>query len=114
MGGGMTTDRLVGPELRERLQRERGRVQWSDLRAHNDRMALFLVVEVDLLDVAVAVAEDDTIAVQGWIDGQQLVRPSRAQLSKWQDDQGKPFDSVVVQPYVLATEVAADEAASQE
>ncbi len=96
-----------GPKLREALQRSLGRVQWSDLRAHSDRMALFLVVDVDLIEVAVAVAEDDALAVQTWIDDRNLVRPSRGQLSKWADDLEKPFNTVVVQPYVLAVEVHA-------
>ncbi len=103
----MDIDRPRGPRLREALSRALGRVQWSDLRAHSDRMALFLVVDVDLLDVAVAVAEDDTLAVEQWIEERKLLRPSRLQLSRWSDDQNKPFDSVVVQPYVLAVEAPA-------
>ncbi len=101
----MNMDQPRRAKLRDALRRSLGRVKWRDLRAHSDRQALFLVVDVDLLDVAMAVAEDDTVAVQTWIDNGKLLRPSRAQLRKWGDHQEKPFDSVVVQPYVLAVEV---------
>jgi hypothetical protein len=91
--------------LRTRLRRALGRVHWSDLRAHSDRQALILVVGADLLEVAVATAQDDVVSVQRWMDRGQLTRPSPAQLNAWAEQETKAFESVVVQPYVLAAEV---------
>ncbi len=93
--------------VRERLESEIGTVLASDLQAH---MARGVVVVVDgalsLLDVAVAVAEDDVAKVQTWIDAAQMKNPSAEQIESWRDTPERPFRSVIVRPYVLIQEIS--------
>jgi hypothetical protein len=75
---------------------------WTLLRQHLARDAIILVDRrLELLTVAVAVAEDDTAQVQAWITQGQLAKPTRAQLEAWEKCPETPFKCVIVQPYVL-------------
>jgi hypothetical protein len=94
-----TTD---GRKLAERLQSEIGRAQWSDLRAHAARGGLFLLGEtLPLLDAALAVAADEVKLVEGWMKAGLLRRPTAGEVELWSKHPELPFDSVIVQPFVL-------------
>jgi hypothetical protein len=83
-----------------------GPAEWSILKPHADRGALFLVApSLVLLDVAKAIADDDTTRVKSWLSEQKLARPSPDQLKTWATTPSKTFESVVVAPYVLIREL---------
>lgn len=89
--------------LRAKLAGEIANVPWRDLRPHAARGALFLVADaVGLLEAAVAIARDDTASVETWVGTGQLVRPDTSQLQAWERDTDRPFEHVIVQPFVLA------------
>lgn len=68
--------------------------------------ALVLVAsELDLLDVGVAIANDQVTTVQRWISEQLLYKPSPEQLSDWNEHQSKRFHALIVRPYVLVQEL---------
>lgn len=81
---------------------EVARVGWRDLRPHAARGALFLVSQLDLVEAATAVAEDDTTAVQKWLSEGKLARPTADQHQAWEAEPDRPFDYLIVQPFVLA------------
>jgi hypothetical protein len=58
--------------------------------------------QLDLLEVAVAVAQDDGEQVQQWMAEQQLNRPTADQAEAWRTETGERFTTVIVQPHVLA------------
>jgi hypothetical protein len=90
-------------ELRAHLANEVHRVDWKPLAPHAKRGGLVLVdSRLDLVEVAVAVAQDDTERVQTWIEAAQLLKPTGAQISAWQKEAEERFTVVIVQPYVLA------------
>lgn len=105
----MTTDDDPSPaplDKRAVLESQLGPVQWRDLQAHVLREAVFLVApDLDLLTCAMAIADDDTDTVGGWIASGKLTRPNREQLETWEHDPDKAFLAVPVQPYALAQEV---------
>lgn len=91
--------------LRARLQSEIGNCLSSDLRAHVKRGVVIVVSEeLSLLEVAVAVAEDNTALVKGWIASERLKNPSSEQIEAWENSPDLPFISVIVRPYVLVQE----------
>lgn len=93
----------MSEELRAHLTNEVHRVDWKPLAAHAKRGGLVLVdTGLDLVDVAVAVASDDSPRVQQWMAAGQLLKPTRDQVTAWQDDPADRFTIVIVQPYVLA------------
>lgn len=78
------------------------------LKPHIQRDVVVVVnKDLDLLDVGVAIARDDTVSVQHWISEQLLHKPFAEQLVEWNSDQTKRFQALIVQPYVLVKELAA-------
>ena len=86
----------------ERLAENIGTCYFSDLRAHVDRDVVIVVAnDLDLLDVARAVARDEAETVRGFIAAEKLRKPSMEQIQRWKSDDRLTFRSVIVRPYVL-------------
>ena len=93
----------MSDDLRAHLANEVHRVDWQPLAAHARRGGLVLVdTRLDLVEVAVAVAQDDTVQVQRWMEARQLLKPTDAQVDSWKSETEERFTVVIVQPYVLA------------
>lgn len=87
----------------EQFEKDLAEVAWKDLRIHLQRDAIIIVAgELDLVAVAVAVAEDDKVKVEGWIAAGQLVKPTAEQISAWETELEKPFRLLIAQPFILA------------
>lgn len=92
----------MSDELRAHLANEIHRVDWKPLAPHARRGGLILVdAQLDLVDVALAVALDDSASVREWMERRQLAKPAEAQIDSWQDDTEERFTILIVQPYVL-------------
>ncbi len=97
----LSEDRLL---LADKFKEEIGTVSWSWLRPHEKRKSLFLVAaELDLVEVAIAVAEDKTAQVKTWLELGHLQQPALDQVAKWERDGGL-FLGVIVKPYVFFQE----------
>jgi hypothetical protein len=93
----------MSDDLRVQLAQQIHRVDWTPLAPHAKRGGLVLAdPQLDLLEVALAVARDEGDRVQGWMETQQLTRPTPVQTDAWSKDTGERFLVVIVQPYVLA------------
>lgn len=87
------------------LHRTFDEAEWAWLKPHAERGALILVSNrLDLFDAAEKVAEDDAAVVEGWMQQGLIAKPTAEQIEAWDQDPGKRFLSLVVQPYVLAQE----------
>jgi len=92
-------------DLRAELAEAMDEAEWNWLAPHARRDSVIVVKrELDLLDVGVAIANDDTSLVQRWIEQTLIHKPSSAQLSDWNLDQSKRFNALIIQPYVLVQE----------
>lgn len=88
--------------MRERIAETKGSVFWTDLEAHIKRDAVIVAAGgLDLVDVGVALATNDTKSVQDWIAAGKLKKPSAEDISRWSVASNLTFTSVVVQPFVL-------------
>lgn len=93
-------------EDKQRFERDLATVSWRELRIHLQRDAIVTVApELDLIAVATAVADDNTLQVQGWIAHYQLSKPTANQLQQWESNLKHPFRMLIVQPYILIQEV---------
>lgn len=91
------------PDVRAKLRSEVMSSYWEDLAPHQARGALLLLdPKVDLLEVAQAMAVDDTTRVGAWLKGGQLARVSAAQAEELEATTDLRFQFVVIQPWVLA------------
>lgn len=89
-----------------RLEDTLGPAEWSILKPHSDRNAVFLVMPpLELLTVGRALEADDTERVSQWLKSSQLLRPSSDQITSWNATPSKTFQTLVVAPYVLIQEV---------
>ena len=94
--------------LRAELAENLDRAEWEWLIPHAQRDAVLIVApQLDLIDVGVAIASDNVASVQHWIGEQLISKPSPTQLSDWNGDRTKRFNTLIVQPYVLIQELAA-------
>ncbi len=95
-------------DLRAQLAETLDEAKWEWLIPHAKRDALVVVAEqLDLIDVGVAIAQDDVASVQNWISSSLIAKPSLDQLSDWNSDRTKRFNTLIVQPYVLVQQLAA-------
>ncbi|MBD2318142.1 DUF2288 domain-containing protein [Phormidium tenue] len=77
--------------------------QWEWLSPHAARARVILVgAKLDLVDVGIALTEDNTKLVQSWIEDGWLRHPTADELSAWNANKEKEFTSLVVPPFVLA------------
>ncbi len=88
--------------LRKRLTEDIADVNWNDIKPHAQRNAVIVVNEnLNLLDVGVAIAQDDKIVVERWITENLISKPSNEQLSHWNDNTTQLFTTLIIQPFVL-------------
>ncbi|MBI3775805.1 MAG: DUF2288 domain-containing protein [Gammaproteobacteria bacterium] len=100
-----------GARLRHTLNLETGKLSWRELQRHFARGAVIVVArELDLIDVAVAFAQDDQAQTKAWIAGAQVVQASDADARRWQQH-NSIFWSLVVAPWVLVQELDAEASA---
>jgi hypothetical protein len=91
----------IQTQLREQL----ASIEWNLLMPHAQRDALIIVSEqLDLLEVGVAVAEDNSSSVSTWINQHLIYKPSSQDLSTWNNQPKKQFMTLIVQPFVLVQE----------
>lgn len=86
----------------ESFRRDLADVNWRELRIHLQRDAIIVVAdELDLIDVGVAVAEDNKKLVEKWIAAGQLGKPNEQQLESWEREPEISFQMLIVQPFIL-------------
>ena len=95
----------MSSDLHQQLSQDVDIARWQWLSDHAQRDAIILVnPSLDLVEVGVAIATDNTQLVQNWIDEQLLLKPTQTQIIEWDAKAHKSFQSLIVQPYVLAQE----------
>ena len=89
-------------ELRQELESMIGPATWYNLLPHAARDSIVVVNPgLDLAEVGVAVATDNVSSVQRWISEALITKPTEAQMSDWERDRSRQFQTLIVQPYVL-------------
>ncbi len=89
--------------MREALEKSVDIASWEWIRPHEQRNVVFCISEdLDLVDVAVDLAENQVTRVQGYLAGGLLYRPRPEQIALWDGQVPVPsFRCVIVQPFVL-------------
>ena len=91
----------------ESFKRDLAEVNWRELKIHLQRDAIIIVdPELDLIKVAVAVADDDKTRVEIWITENQLVKPTAEQLESWEQEPDNRFQMLIVQPFILIQDIS--------
>ena len=91
--------------LRAKLNLETAQLAWPELERHFARGDVIKVAPgLDLVDVALRVAENDSASVQAWLADGRIARADLADAEDWHARQPM-FWAVVVAPWVLVQEV---------
>lgn len=95
------------PSLKEKLTKEVADISWQELQPHARRDAIIVIKkELDLPEVAAAIAEDNTVSVQKWISNKSIAKPTAKQLTDWNNNLNKQFIALIVQPFVVVKEAS--------
>lgn len=109
-----TEDLAVGLEredlLRLKLNRETARIPWRDLqRFFAQGRAIWVQRGLDLIEVALWVAQDDAAAIAAGMTGGSIGQVPERQARYWFETQASLW-AVVVKPWVLVQETGAEAA----
>lgn len=93
-------------EIVKSFERDLAEVSWRELKIHLKRDAIIVVaVELDLIDVAIAVADDEKTLVEAWVAKNQLGKPTEDQLKQWEEGSDNRFKMLIVQPFILVQDI---------
>ena len=91
-------------QLRARLEAETGPISWSELERHFARgMVIHVARELDLVEVAARMVEDDKDTMTAWLDTGQVNPATDEQARDWQERSAR-FRAVVAAPWVVVQE----------
>jgi len=92
-------------ELRAKLIGETGKLEWHELERHFARGVVVAVNPgIDLIDVAVCMANDDKAGLEKWFDAGTVRRAEAADAEAWVKTQPL-FWAVVLAPWVVIQEI---------
>jgi hypothetical protein len=95
------SDSNPAESLKDKLNKETAKMQWSELQRFYANGSMVAVGNsMDLIKVAIAFSEDDKSKVQQWLAEGSVYRVEDAQAAAWHE-QGVALWAVVVAPWVL-------------
>ncbi len=93
-----------GRTSKEKINLETGRIAWTELERHFARGVVIRVAsELDLVDVATCLANDDKQAVEGWIAAGTVEHVTTDSAKDWCGRDPELW-AVVIAPWVLVQE----------
>ena len=97
----MSTSDEHNESLRNKLNSETARMRWKDLLVYFAGGSVIAVSgELDLVDVALRITQDDKSAVANWMAEQKLGQVSDQQAAAWLESDAVLW-TVVVRPWIL-------------
>ena len=91
--------------LRDEIHSETSKIAWSELqRFFAAGKAIYIAVDLDLVEVAVQVSTDNSERVRQWMDTGKIAPVSDDQARCWFDMDASVW-AVVVKPWVLIQEM---------
>ncbi len=88
-------------ELHDKINRETGRVKWTELDRHfASGSVIYVSEELDLIEVALRVAHDDKDSITAWMAAGMVAKVSDLQAQTWTASDATVWASVV-SPFVL-------------
>jgi hypothetical protein len=87
--------------LRAKLNQETARMPWTELQRHFAAGIVFMVSDdLDLVDVAATIANDNKTMVMEWLKDRRLERVPDALAKAWLENDAALW-TVIVKPWIL-------------
>lgn len=97
-------------DIKKKLQEDIASISWQDILPHAKRDAVVVIDrQLNLLEVAEAIALDNTALVSNWIAEKLVTKPSATQLTEWNTHPEKKFTAAIVQPFVIIQAISLHE-----
>lgn len=91
--------------IKERFQQEMAPIAFVELQKHFAKGIIIHVAnDVDMIEVAIKLQEDDTNAIQTWMDSEKIVRAHDEHAKKWLSNNTQLM-AVTAAPWVLVQEI---------
>lgn len=92
-------------ELKQKFNLETGQMSWQELQRFFARGDVIIAgPDLDLIETAVQLAEDNKSAIESLIRNSEIVRASDEHAEQW-NTAGTHFWAVVISPWVLVQEM---------
>ena len=93
----------MSEELKKKLSSEIEVCSWSDLEDHYTRGAILIIdPSLELVNVGIAMANDNAELVGDWLSNQRIQKPTQEQKENWsKNPKSKIARFLIIQPYVL-------------
>ncbi len=89
------------PDLRDKINRETARLPWRELQKHFAAgTVVFVSDELDLVDVAVRISQDDKASIVQWMADGKVAKVSDLQAHNWLASDAALW-TAVVNPFIL-------------
>lgn len=96
---------LSDEQLRDHLNKETGKLEWSELAPHFARGAVITVsAHLDLVEVAAALVRDNKEQLASWMNDGHVKRAVDDDAREW-TEKNSMFWAVVAAPWVIVQEV---------
>jgi hypothetical protein len=97
-------DPAADVDVRHLINAQTGRIGWPELQRHFARgLVLWVAPDLDLVEVAACIVNDDKTEVSAWLERGKLIKPDLEMAKGWQQDEPQ-FWAVVAAPWVLVQE----------
>jgi hypothetical protein len=102
-GEKMSTDKPDPFEFAEQIDE----ASWDMLKPHHERGAVFMLSDqLNLVEVATAIAKDDVGKVKSWLESKEMRQISEEEVELWEKmDREKIVNFLIVQPYVIIQKI---------
>ncbi len=92
-------------KLHERFHSETSKIAWQDLqRFFAKGQVIFISEDLDLIDVACQIAENNKAQIETWMQNKEINKVSDEQALNWYKANSSLW-SVVVKPWILVQEL---------
>ena len=99
------SEKMPDEDVRAKLNRETGKIGWVELEKHFASGNVVTVSpELDLIEVAYQVSQDNKVAVEPWVTAQQLAPATDEHAVQWHQENTELW-AVVVAPLVLVQSI---------
>jgi hypothetical protein len=104
----LTMSESAEPTKRQEIASQIDTCTWELLEPHVDKAQIFLIgQELEFLEVALAIYENNVEFVDELITSEQIIRPTPEKIIMWQEIPEKQFRMIVLRPFLLIQEVMA-------
>ncbi len=95
----------AGANIKQDIHAETAKIAWADLQhLFAAGKVVYIAGDLDLIDAALQIAQDNTSIVTEWMKQGKLVHVSDEQARTWNNSKASVW-AVVVKPWVLVQEI---------